>query len=80
MEEQLFLELFSHLKCMDNFWLTMRATIGRNIVDIAVLLVTSVSRDVMVERHITTPHTGQPSKKLSASPINLDKPDTYLNR
>ena len=56
--------------------LTILAVIGKNIVDIAVLLVTSVSRDVIVDKHITTPHAGQPSKKFRDCPINFDKPDT----
>lgn len=45
--------------------------------EIAVLLVISVSKEAIVERHITTPQAGQPSKKFNPSPINLDNPETY---
>ena len=56
--------------------LTILATIGWNNTDIAVLLVISVSNDVIVDMHITTPQAGQPSKKFNPSPMNFDKPET----
>lgn len=57
--------------------LTTFATIGRNIVDIAVLLVISVIDAVIVARHIIIPQVGHPSKKFKLSPMAFDSPDTY---
>ena len=53
----------------------MRPTMGRNMLDMAVLLVTSVTMAVIVDRHIIIPHIGQPSKKFRLSPIDLDRPE-----
>lgn len=55
----------------------MSFTIGRNIVAIAVLLVTSVMQAVIAERHIMIAQTLHPSKKFRALPIASDRPETY---
>jgi len=59
-------------KCL----LTTLSTIGRNIVEIAVLLVNSVMEAVIAPRHMTMPQVGQLAKKLKLFPIISDKPET----
>jgi len=48
---------------------------GRKIVDMAVLLVTSVIVAVIADRHMIIPQVGQPSKKFKLSPIKVDSPE-----
>lgn len=56
--------------------LTIPVTIGRKIVVMAALLVTSVILAVMADKHMTIPQIGQPSKKFKVLPIASDSPDT----
>lgn len=49
---------------------------GRNMVVIAVLLVTSVMEAVIRDKHIIIAHIGQPPKKFKPLPMVSDNPDT----
>jgi hypothetical protein len=58
--------------------LTSSATMGRKIVAVATLLVTSVMPAVIIESKMTNDHVGREVSTLNVSPMIWDKPDSLI--